>query len=404
MNEKNIALGIEYLQTEFGKETVEMAVENVARLKVEIPSWIFGDFGGGRFGEYMPPGCARNIYEKLDDAAFVSKITGSVESVAVHTLWDLSDDGMEGSETVAESVYQAAKERNLKLGSVNPTYFLKGSHKGSLSSEIESVRNRYIDQTILSSELAEKYGSKVVAIWLPDGSNYPGQVELRSVISNTQNSLIKIAEQISNNVKVLVEYKLFEPGTYSTVLSDWGSAFLMAQVFGENGGVLVDMGHHPLATNIEQIVARLLNAGVKGGFHFNTRYAADDDHSVEPNGEMARIFYELFTSEVLFGENKWEFMVDQCSSRENRIHALIHTLDSLQLSLAKASIVDRDLLKKYQDEDEMILSNRLFNDALLNADVRPIVAQARLENNLPISPIEEYIESKYQSKIENERD
>ncbi|MDX1699737.1 MAG: L-rhamnose isomerase, partial [Melioribacteraceae bacterium] len=240
-------------------------------------------------------------------------------------------------------------------------------------------------------------------IWLPDGSNYPGQVELKSMISNTEDSFTQIASQINKKIKVLVEYKLFEPGTYSTVLSDWGSAYLMAQIFGENGGVLVDMGHHPMATNIEQIVARLLNTGLKGGFHFNTRYAADDDHSVEPNGEMARIFYELFSSDVLFGDNKWEYMVDQCSSRENRIHALIHTLDSLQLSLAKASIVNRSELSKYQQEDELILANREFNDALLNADVRPIVALARLNSKLPVSPIREYINSKYQSKIENER-
>ncbi|MDX1700440.1 MAG: hypothetical protein R3250_07470, partial [Melioribacteraceae bacterium] len=165
MNEKNILLGIECLQNEFGKESIERAVENVAKFKIEIPSWIFGDFGGGRFGEYMPPGFARNIHEKLDDAAFVSKLTGAVDAIAVHTLWDLSEDGMEGSEEIAKSVYQAAKERDLQLGSINPTYFLKGSHKGSLSSENESVRNRYIDQTILSSELAHKYGNGVVAIW-----------------------------------------------------------------------------------------------------------------------------------------------------------------------------------------------------------------------------------------------
>ena len=89
MKESNILLGLQYLENEFGKEKIERAIENVSNFKVEIPSWIFGDFGGGRFGEYIPPGCARNIYEKLNDAAFVSKITGAIEAVAVET-----DDGL----------------------------------------------------------------------------------------------------------------------------------------------------------------------------------------------------------------------------------------------------------------------------------------------------------------------
>ena len=36
----------------------------------------------------------------------------------------------------------------------------------------------------------------------------------------------------------------------------------MAKSFGPNAGVLVDMGHHPLSTNIEQIIARLLNTDI----------------------------------------------------------------------------------------------------------------------------------------------
>jgi L-rhamnose isomerase / sugar isomerase len=403
LKESDIKSGIELLENEFGKNAIERAINYVQNFKVEVPSWIFGDFGGGRFGEYMPPGCARNIYEKLDDASFINKITGAVEAVSTHTLWDLSDDGLEGSYSKADDVYNAAKDRGLKLGSMNPTYFLSGSHKGSLSSNNEETRNRYIQQTILSSEFALKYGSAVVSIWLPDGSNYPGQIDLKTSIKNTEQSLKTISEGVDKSVKVLIEYKVFEPGTYSTVLADWGSSYLMAKSFGPNAGILVDMGHHHLSTNIEQIVARVINSGISGGFHFNTRYAADDDHAVEPSPEMARIFYELVISDSLFGENKWEFMIDQCSGRENRMHAVIHTIDSLQLSLAKAGLVNKELLKKHQDNDELILANRVFNDALINADVRPIVAAARLSNNLPLYPMQKFVESRYQSKIEAER-
>ncbi len=307
---------------------------------------------------------------------------------------------------VAGEVAKEAASRGLKLGSINPTYFLKGSHRGSLSSQELMTQKAYIDQTLLAGEIAQKLGVGIVAIWLPDGSNYPGQIDLQKSIATTRNSLKQIAANLSPDIKVLIEYKVFEPGTYSTEIADWGSAYLLAKDFGPNAGVLVDLGHHFHSANIAQIVARLIDDGIYGGFHFNTRYAADDDHSVEPNAEMARIFYQLVQGEVVCNpdENKnWAYMIDQCSGRENRMHALIHSVDSLQYSLAKSLLVDSEKLGEYQEADEVILANRLFNDALLNADVRPIVMQARLEKDLPADPIAAYIDSGYQAKIEQER-
>ncbi len=403
MNSKNLKESLINLKKEFGNEKINAAIEAVEKFQVEIPSWIFGSFGGGRFGDYMPPGFARSIFEKLDDAAFVNELTGAAKQIATHTLWDFSEDGMNGSYDLAVEVKNAAESRGLKLGSINPTYFLKGSHTGSLSSYDDKVRERYIDQTILSGKIAEELSNKLLTIWLPDGSNYPGQLELSKVIDNTMESLRLIAKSISQSVKVLIEYKVFEPGTYSTVLPDWGSVILMAQNFGPNAGVLIDMGHHHHSTNIEQIVARLIVNNIPGGFHFNTRYAADDDHSVEPGPEMARIFYELVKADVLNGPNKWDLMIDQCSSREKRIEAVIHSIDSLQISLAKAMLVDQEKLLSYQNDDKIILANRLFNNALLLADVRPIVAMARYSKNLPLDPVDAYVKSGYQDQIEKER-
>ena len=406
MNEKQMKTGLDYLRLEFGEKRVKNAIENVKKFKVEVPSWIFGAFGGGRFGEYTPPGCARNVTEKLSDAAFVHQLTGATEQVAMHVLWDFSDDGERGSYDIARQVAGVAVEKGLKLGSINPTYFLRGSHRGSLSAPEQETRKSYIEQTLLAAEIAEKLADGLLALWLPDGSNYPGQINLQRSIARTRESLREISASISPKIKVLIEYKVFEPGTYSTEIADWGAAYLLAREFGPNAGVLVDLGHHFHSANIEQIVARLIDNGISGGFHFNTRYAADDDHSVEPNAEMARIFYQLVQGEVVTNADpakNWAYMIDQCSGRENRMHAILHSVDSLQLSLAKALLVDSERLTEYQKRDEVILANRIFNDALLNADVRPLVMTARLEKNLPPDPVSAYAESGYQEKIEKER-
>jgi len=381
-SEKMVELGLEMLKEEFGEKKVERAIEAVKKFKVEVPSWIFGKFGGGRFGEYSPPGAARDIFEKLDDAAFIHKLTGATPRIATHILWDLSKDGYEGDFEIAKKVREEARERGLDLGAINPTYFLSGSHRGSFSADEEETRERYIKQTILGGRIAKELANGLLTLWFPDGSLYPGQIELRGAYHNLREALEKSYEDIPRDVRILIEYKVFEPGTYSTTIPDWGTAALLARRLGPNVGVLVDLGHHHHGTNVEQIVAMLIAEGIPGGFHFNTRYAADDDLSVEPNPENARIFYELAVGDVIFNPDplkNWAYMIDQCSSRENRMHAILHSVDSLQQSLAKAFLVDRDLLKKYQDGDEIILANRVFNDAIIGADVRPIVAKARLE-------------------------
>ena len=403
MNTQKLSESLVNLKNEFGTEKVYEAIEAVEKFQVEVPSWIFGEFGGGRFGNYIPPGFATNIFEKLNDAALVNQLTGASEQIATHTLWDFSTDGLEGAYDIAVEVKKAAESRGLKLGSINPTYFLKGSHTGSLSSYDEKVRERYIKQTILSGKIAEELSNKLLTLWLPDGSNYPGQIELDKVTSNTIESLKIVSKNVSESVRVLIEYKAFEPGTYSTVLDDWGSALMMAQNYGPKAGVLIDLGHHFHSKNIEQIVARLINNKIHGGFHFNTRYAADDDHSVEPNPEIARIFYELVKGNAIFGSNKWDLMIDQCSSRENRIQAIIHSIDSLQISLARAMLVDREKLIEFQKADSIILANRFFNNALILADVRPIVYEARNNKKLPLDPVKAFVQSGYQDKIEKER-
>jgi L-rhamnose isomerase/sugar isomerase len=399
----NESYSLKNLNKEFGSDKVDTAIKAVEKFQVEVPSWVFGEFGGGRFGDYMPPGFATNIFEKLDDASLVNKLTGAAEFIATHTLWDFSEDGIEGSYDIAAEIKNAAELKGLNLGSVNPTYFLEGSHKGSLSSNDDKVRERYIEQTIISGKIADELANNVLSLWLPDGSNYPGQLEMDKSYKNVVDSIKVISQSVPDSVKVLIEYKVFEPGTYSTVLADWGSSLMLAQEYGPNAGVLIDMGHHFHSTNIEQIVSRLICSSIRGGFHFNTRYAADDDHSVEPGPEIARIFYELVKGDVIFGPNKWELMIDQCSSRENRIHAIIHSIDSLQISLAKAMLVDQERLLEYQNDDQIILANRIFNNALILADVRPIIFEARKNKNLPLDPVDEYLHTGYQAKIEKER-
>ena len=151
--------------------------------------------------------------------------------------------------------------------------------------------------------------------------------------------------------KVLFEYKVFEPGTYSTTIPDWGTACELSRLVGAKGGVLVDLGHHHHGTNIEQIVVTLIAFGVPGGLHFNTRYAADDDHSVQADYLIAKLFYELLQENVIYHENpsrNWAFALDQMARTEQRIPSILKSVDALKRSIAKAALLKTGELKTQQ--------------------------------------------------------
>jgi len=386
---------------------VEEVKKKIENFNVEVPSWVFGAFGGGRFSGYMPPGAARNVFEKLDDAALVNRLTGATPRVSIHVGWDDPDEAP-FDEIQADSFKKLrdyAQKLGLGIGAVNPTYFLEGTQFGSLSANDPETRRRLIEHTLTSAEIAAKYATGLITLWFPDGSLYPGQVDMRTAERNMKSSLKEIYQRMPDSVRMLIEYKLFEPGTYHTVISDYCVASDLARHLGERAGVLVDLGHHAHGVNVEHIVARLIENEMPGGIHFNSRYAADDDHAVEPNMQLFRVFHELVTGNVIGNpdpQRDWAYMIDQCSALENRIQAVLHSVDSLMISYAKALIVDEEALRKYQRKNEIMLANRVLLDAYLT-DVRPLIQMVRMEKGLPLDPVSAYVKSGYQEKIEKER-
>jgi len=386
---------------------IDHVKKKISKFTVEVPSWVFGVFGGGRFSGYIPPGAARDVFEKFNDAAFVHKLTGATPRVSIHVDWDdpnkASFNNIEADSF--KKLKEYAKKLNLEMGTVNPTYFLKGTHFGSLSANDPQTRRQLIEHSVVAAEIASRYANGILNLWFPDGSLYPGQVNMRKAERNLKESLKEIYQRMPESVRMLIEYKLFEPGTYHTIISDAFCAFDLARSLGNRAGVLVDLGHHAHGVNVEHIIARLIENKILAGIHFNSRYAADDDHAVEPNTQLFRILHELVTGGVIGNldpEKDWAYAIDQCSSLENRIHAVLHSIDSLIVSYAKALTVDESKLKERQDKNEIILANRTLIEAFLT-DVRPIIYMARLEKKLPIDPVEAYVKSGYQQKIEAER-
>lgn len=371
--------------------------DRLKRQKIETPSWGYGD-SGTRFQVFHQPGAARNIFEKLEDAAHVHKMTGITPSVALHIPWDKVDDYGE--------IVQYAQELGLTIGAINPNLFQEPEYKlGSLCHPDPAVRGQAIEHVLECIEIMNTTGSKVLSLWLADGTNYPGQDDFRKRKKRLEEALKEVYRALADGQRLLIEYKFFEPAFYHTDIADWGMATLLAMKLGPKAQTLVDLGHHPLGTNIEQIVAYLIDEGKLGGFHFNSKKYADDDLTTGSTNP-----YELFLiyNELVAGEDDpaveldVAYMIDQSHNVKPKVAAMIQSVEQIQMAYAKALLVDRRALWQAQQEGDIIGAETILRSAF-DLDVTPLLVQVRQEMGVPPNPLVAHRESGYAVKTARER-
>ena len=256
-------------------------------LAIELPSWAFGN-SGTRFKVFGTPGTPRTVREKIADAAMVHRLTGLAPTVALHIPWDTVDD------YAALGAY--AQELGVGLGTINSNTFQDDDYKfGSLTHTDKTVRQKAIDHHLACIEIMNHTGSRDLKIWLADGTNYPGQGDIRGRQERLAESLATIYQHIGPDQRMVLEYKFFEPAMYMTDVPDWGTSYAHVSVLGERAMVCLDTGHHAPGTNIEFIVAQLLRLGKLGSFDFNSRFYADDDLIVGAADpfQLFRIMFEV---------------------------------------------------------------------------------------------------------------
>ncbi|MDH6696205.1 L-rhamnose isomerase [Streptomyces griseoviridis] len=357
---------------------------------VETPSWAYGN-SGTRFKVFAQQGVPRDPREKLADAAKVHEFTGAAPTVALHIPWDTVDD--------YAALAKYAEELGLRLGTINSNTFQDDAYKlGSVCHPDASVRRKALDHLFACVDVMDATGSKDLKVWLADGTNYPGQDDIRERQDRLAEALSAVYDRLGDDQRLLLEYKLFEPAFYSTDVPDWGTAYAHCLKLGDKAQVVVDTGHHAPGTNIEFIVATLLREGKLGAFDFNSRFYADDDlmaGAADPF-QLFRIMYEVVRGGGLTPDIA--FMLDQCHNIEAKIPAIIRSVMNVQEATAKALLVDRDALAAAQRSGDVLDANAVLMDAY-NTDVRPLLAEVREGMGLAPDPIAAYRRSGWQEHI-----
>jgi L-rhamnose isomerase/sugar isomerase len=360
--------------------------------RIETPSWAFGNTGT-RFKVFAQPGVPRTPQEKVADAAQVHKFTGVAPSVAVHIPWDKVDDYGELAAFAADA--------GIAIGTVNANVFQDDDYKlGSVANPDPAVRRKALDHLLECVDIMDATGSRDLKLWFADGTNYPGQDDIRARQDRLAEALAVVYQRLGPDQRMLLEYKLFEPSFYTTDVPDWGTSLLHCLALGPQAAVVVDTGHHAPGTNIEFIVAILLRAGRLGGFDFNSRFYADDDLMVGAADpfQLFRILREVTAASALGPEAGIAFMLDQCHNIEPKIPAQIRSVMNVQEATAKALLTDTEALATAQRSGDVLRANAALMDAY-NTDVRSLLAGLREDMGLDPDPVAAYHRSGYGEKI-----
>jgi L-rhamnose isomerase/sugar isomerase len=376
---------------DFISEDVKNIDELLRRLvdfQIAIPSWALGT-GGTRFARFSGAGEPRSLEEKIEDVGLLHRLNQSSGAISLHIPWDIPKN--------PKDIRSLAATHGLKFDAMNSNTFQDQpeqnlSYKyGSMQNVNQLIRQQAIDHNIEVINYGIALGSKSLTVWLSDGSCFPGQLNFRKAFENTLQSLQEVYKSLPSDWKMFVEYKAYEPNFYSTTVGDWGQSLLYASKLGPKAYTLVDLGHHLPNANIEQIVALLLMEGKLGGFHFNDSKYGDDDltvGSIKPY-QLFLIFNELIEGMDARGMNHASdlgWMIDASHNVKDPLEDLLQSVEAIMITYAQALLVDRELLKQAQNDNDVVRCQEILQKAF-RTDVRPLVAEARLKSGGALDPL-----------------
>ena len=384
--------------------SIKKVVNKLIDFQIAIPSWALGT-GGTRFGRFSGGGEPRTLEEKIEDVGLLHALNQSSGAISLHIPWDIP--------TSIRKIKSLAAEHGLIFDAVNSNTFQdqpnqKHSYKfGSLQHVNKAVRKQAIDHNLEVIKYGKALGSKAITVWLSDGSCFPGQLNFRKAFERTLHSLEEIYSALPSNWKMFVEYKAFEPNFYSMTVGDWGQSYLYASKLGPKAFTLVDLGHHLPNANIEQIVSLLLMEKKLGGFHFNDSKYGDDDltvGSINPY-QLFLIFSELIEgmdSRKMNHATDLGWMIDASHNVKDPLEDLLQSVEAIKIAYAQALLVDRRELNRAQEANDVTKAQEILQQAF-RADVRPLIAEARLHAGGALSPLALFRDLEVRKQLITER-
>ena len=203
---------------------------------------------------------------------------------------------------------------------------------GACATRTKRVRAQALEHCRECIEIAQQVGSTIISLWLADGTNYPGQDDLRGRHASRA-GLEELDRSTPRRNARARRVQVFRAGLLqhrSPRLGHRRAALPPSRPAGTG-----TRRHRPPSAGDERRAdrSRLLAEGLLGGFHFNNRKYADDDlivGSIDPF-ELFRIMREI----AAHGTENVAFMIDQSHNIEGKIDAMIQSVMNIQTAMPR---------------------------------------------------------------------
>ena len=275
--------------TDLSPSTKERVLSTLRSQRIETPSWAYGN-SGTRFKVFAQRASPRTPHEKLDDAAQVHRFTGVAPSVALHIPWDAVDD--------YAALRAHAADAGVALGH-GQRERLPGRRLHARQRHPPATRACGARRPTTCSRASTSWtqtGSRDLKLWFSDGTNYPGQDDIRARQDRLAESLAEVYARIDRRSADPAGVQALRAGLLHDGRAGLGHRRTRTVSSSGRGRRSASTpGHHAPGTNIEFIVAILMRAGRLGAFDFNSRFYADDDlmvGSADPF-QLFRILHEV---------------------------------------------------------------------------------------------------------------
>ena len=236
--------------------------------------------------------------------------------------------------------------QGVALGTINANVFQDNDYRlGSVTNPDPGVRRKAIDHLLECVDVMDATGSRDLKLWFSDGTNYPGQDNIRGRQDRLAEALREVYDRLGDDQRMRAGVQAVRAGLLHHGRAGLGHvvrALPRARAQGA-GGASTPATTRP-GTNIEFIVAFLLRAGRLGAFDFNSRFYADDDLMVGAADpfQLFRIMHE-----IVAGRRARAGVGDRVHARPVPQHrgqdpGVIRSVMNVQEATAKALLVDAD--------------------------------------------------------------
>ena len=111
----------------------------------------------------------------------------------------------------------ARGDLGIRIGTVNANVFQDDDYKlGSVCHPDPRVRKKAVAHLLECVDVMDATGSRDLKLWFADGTNYPGQDDIRARQDRLAEALATVYARLGGDQRMLLEYKLFEPSFYAT--------------------------------------------------------------------------------------------------------------------------------------------------------------------------------------------